>query len=332
VLGGLKPFIASDRVRHTGNSNFSDRVSAFREFNRFYTQKIGILREGYLGSLLPLTKVRVLYEIANRKKTTASELSRELALDPGYLSRIIKDYSRKNMIQRSRSMSDGRESILRLTKHGRKTFASLNDRAQIEISDLVRAIPANDQKRLIEAMNTIERVFSPTKSGGTPYVLRNPHPGDLGWIVHRHGTIYAEEYGWNEEFEGLVAKIIAHFIEHFDPKRERFWIAERNNEILGCVCLVKKSAKVAQLRLLLVEPNARGLGIGTRLVQECTIFAKEAGYQRITLWTNSVLLAARNIYQKEGYELKQKERRNMFGHDLVNETWELKLTYSEKQP
>jgi DNA-binding MarR family transcriptional regulator/N-acetylglutamate synthase-like GNAT family acetyltransferase len=286
---------------------------------------MGILREGYLGSSLPLTKVRVLYEIANRKKTTASELSRELALDPGYLSRIIKDYSSKNMIQRSRSTFDCRESFLRLTKYGRKTFATLNDRAQTEISDLLRTIPASDQKRLIEAMDAIEHVFHPTGRDKTPYILRDPRPGDFGWVVHRHGTLYAEEYGWNEEFEALVSKIVAHFIEHFDSKRERFWIAERSGEIVGCVCLVKKSTKVAQLRLLLVEPDARGIGIGRRLVQECTIFAKEAGYRKITLWTNSVLLAARNVYQKEGYELKRKERHNMFGHDLVGETWDLEL-------
>ena len=314
-----------DLVRQTDSSNFNNRVSAFREFNRFYTQKIGVLRDGYLGGSLSLTRVRVLYEIANRKKTTASELSRDLALDPGYLSRIVKAFSRENIIERSRSTTDGRESFLRLTNDGRRVFVSLNDRAEIEISGLLNSIPPIQQERLIEAMQTIEHAFHPEQKHEVQYSLRAPRPGDLGWIVYRHGAVYAQEYGWNQEFEGLVAKIVAHFIEHYCPERERFWIAEMNGEIVGCVCIVQKSRAVAQLRLLLVEPKARGLGIGSRLVRECTTFAKNAGYEKITLWTNSVLRKARKVYQSEGYRLKHKERHHSFGHDLTSETWELRL-------
>jgi DNA-binding MarR family transcriptional regulator/N-acetylglutamate synthase-like GNAT family acetyltransferase len=325
ALGVPRRFTASGQVTQTVNATFNDRVSAFRHFNRFYTQKIGILKEGYLGSSLSLAKVRVLYEIAQREKTTASELSKELALDPGYLSRIIRDYSRNNVIKRSRSKADGRETLLRLTKDGLKAFEALNNRAQDQISTLLKSIPVADQDRLIGAMRTIEGVLGSGEKGKTPYLLRPPRPGDMGWVVHRHGALYSQEYGWDEQFEALVARIVADFMEHFDAKRERCWIAERNGEIVGCIFLVKKSVTVAQLRLLLVEPNARGLGIGRRLVEECTTFAKQAGYRKITLWTNSVLHAARHIYQKSGYKLVSKERHHSWGHDLVSETWELKL-------
>jgi len=312
-------------VRQTVNPTFNDRVSALRQFNRFYTQKVGILKEGYLGSSLSLAKVRVLYEIAYRKKTTASELSKALALDPGYLSRIIRDYSRNNVIRRSRSKADGRETLLQLTNDGRRTFRSLNNRAEDEVRELLNSIGVADQNRLIIAMHTIEDVLGSRETKETPYLLRPPRPGDMGWVVHRHGAIYSQEYGWDKGFEALVARIVADFMEHFDAQRERCWIAERDAEIVGSVFLVKKSAKVAQLRLLLVEPNARGLGIGRRLVEECTSFAKAVGYRKITLWTNSVLHAARCIYRKSGYKLVRKEKYHDWGHDLVSETWELKL-------
>jgi DNA-binding MarR family transcriptional regulator len=325
VLGDHRQFTASSQVRQTVNPTVNDRVSAFRRFNRFYTQKVGILKEGYLGSSLPLAKVRVLYEIAHREKTTASELSKVLALDPGYLSRIIRDCSRNNVIRRSRSKADGRENLLELTNDGRKAFKSLNNRAQDEVRTLLNSIGVADQNRLIGAMHTIEDMLGSREMKKTPYLLRPPRPGDMGWVVHRHGAIYSQEYGWDERFEALVARIVADFMEHFDAKRERCWIAERDAEIVGSVFLVKKSATVAQLRLLLVEPNARGLGIGTRLVEECTSFARAAGYRKITLWTNSVLHAARHTYRKSGYRLVRKESHQSWGHSLVSETWELQL-------
>ena len=323
--GAPRRFTASGQVTQTANASLNGRVSAFRQFNRFYTQKIGVLREGYLGSRLSLAKVRVLYEIAHRENTTAKELGKELALDPGYLSRIISEYSRSNVIKRSRSKADGRENLLGLTKGGRKFFQSLNNRSEEEIRTLLNSIRVADQNRLIGAMRTIEDVLGSGESNEPPYLLHPPRPGDMGWVVHRHGILYSQEYGWEERFEALVARIVADFMEHYDAKRERGWIAERNGENVGCVFLVKKSATVAQLRLLLVEPNARGLGIGRKLVEECTTFAKAVGYRKITLWTNSVLHAARHIYQKSGYKLVRKERQHNWGHDLVSETWELKL-------
>ena len=312
-------------MKQTVNSTFEDRVSAFRHFNRFYTQKIGVLKEGYLCSPLSLAKVRVLYEIAHREKTTAKKLSKELALDPGYLSRIVSYYSHNNVIKRSRSKADGRETVLQLASNGRKIFASLNNRAQDEISKLLDSIPLTSQRRLIGAMLAIEGVLGSGKRSKMPYLLRSPCPGDMGWVVHRHGALYAEEYGWDERFEALVARIVADFMENFNATQERCWIAEMDGEIVGSAFLVKKSQTVAQLRLLLVEPNARGLGIGRRLVEECTLFAKAAGYRKITLWTNSVLTAARHIYQKSGYKLVQKEKHHSWGHNLISETWELTL-------
>ena len=269
--------------------------------------------------------MRVLYEIAQRRNTTATELNKGLALDPGYLSRIINEHSRSNLIKRSRSKADGRETLLELTSNGRRVFHSLNNRSEKEIRTLLNNVSANDQSRLIGAMRTIENVLGSGENVQVPYLLRQPRPGDMGWVVHRHGTLYSQEYGWNEQFEALVARIVADFMEHFDAKRERGWIAERNGENIGSVFLVKKSATVAQLRLLLVEPSARGLGVGRRLVEQCTTFAKSVGYRKITLWTNSVLHAARHIYQKSGYKLVRKESHHSWGHDLVSETWELKL-------
>ena len=310
------------------NASLDERISAFRQFNRFYTQKIGILKQGYLGSKLSLAKVRVLYEISHRENTTAKELSEELALDPGYLSRIISEYSRSNVIKRSRSKVDGRENLLELTEAGRKLFQSLNNRSEKETRTLLNSISSADQNRLIGAMRTMEDVLGPSESKQPSYLLRPPRPGDMGWVVNRHGVLYSQEYGWNERFEALVARIVADFMKNYDAKRERSWIAERNGENLGCVFLVKKSTTVAQLRLLLVEPNARGLGIGRRLVEECTSFAKVVGYRKITLWTNSVLHAARHIYQSSGYKLVRKERHHSWGQDLTSETfetWELKL-------
>jgi len=309
-------------VAETG---FDARVAAVRRFNRFYTKQIGLLHEGYLESPFSLSEVRVLYELAHREKPTAAELGRELGLDAGYLSRILRGFERRHLVERTASKADGRQSHLALTKRGRAAFAPLQARSHSDIGAMLGKLSGADQKRVLEAMNTIEGRLGARPEGTTAYVLRPHQPGDMGWVVHRHGALYAQEYGWDEQFEALVASIVAEFIQHYDPKRERAWIAEKDGEIVGSVFLVKQSATVAKLRLLLVEPRARGLGIGARLVGECVRFARQAGYRKIMLWTNSVLRAARRIYKSAGFRLVHRERHRSFGHDLVGETWELPL-------
>ena len=306
-------------------NTFDENASTFRQFNRFFTQKIGVLDEDYLGSRFSLSKVRVLYELAHRRKATATEIGKELGLDAGYLSRIISNFAEEGLIDSKPSKTDGRQAILQLTKQGLKTFATLNARAEEKAATMLNPLTANERERLFDAMRTVESVLGGQHNTESSYALRTTHAGDLGWIVHRHGALYFQEYGWDEHFEGLVASIVAEFVEHLDPKRERCWIAEKDHEIVGCVFLVKKSATVAQLRLLLVEPKARGLGVGTRLVDECTAFAKSVGYRSIILWTNDVLHAARHVYEKAGYRLVREENHHSFGHDLVGETWKLKL-------
>jgi len=303
----------------------SQQVEAVRRFNRFYTQKIGVLREGLLNSPFSLAEVRVLYELAQRKDPTASELAKDLALDAGYLSRILRGFKKQGLIARQPSTSDSRRSHLSLTAKGQRTFAKLNSRSQNDVADALRQLPAIDQNRLIGAMQTIERLLGPKSENKVPYIIRLHQNGDMGWIIHRHGSLYAQEYRWDEQFEGLVAEIVAKFIQHHDPKRERCWIAEKDGEIVGSVFLVARSKTVGQLRLLLVEPSARGLGIGARLVDECIRFARQAGYRKITLWTNDVLHAARHIYQKAGFQLIHEGPHHSFGHDLVEQTWELVL-------
>jgi DNA-binding MarR family transcriptional regulator/GNAT superfamily N-acetyltransferase len=302
------------------------RVAALRRFNRFYTRRIGVLQEELLSSPFSLTEARVLYELAHRAQPTASELARELGLDAGYLSRILGSFERRGLIGRQPSKVDARQSLLSLTGAGREAFAPLDERSRTEIGAMLQPLPASAQARLIEAMRTIESLLGAPTEPSAPYLLRTHQPGDVGWIMHRHGVLYAEEYGFDESFEALVAKVAAEFVESFEPKRERCWIAEREGEIVGSVLLVRASDEVAKLRLLLVEPAARGLGIGARLVEECERFARRAGYRRITLWTNSILHAARHIYEKAGYRLIREEPHHSFGQDLVGETWELELT------
>ncbi len=301
------------------------RVAAVRRFNRFYTRQIGLLQEGYLKSPFSLSEVRVLYELAHRERPTATELGRDLGLDAGYLSRILRGFQKRGFLKRAPSAHDGRLAHLSLTPRGQAAFAPLNTRSHEDIGLMLGALPATEQARLVRAMHTIEEILGAQPEQKVPYLLRPHRPGDMGWVVHRHGAIYAQEYGWDERFEALVARIAATFIERYDPKRERCWIAEKDGEIVGSAFLVKRSKTVAQLRLMLVEPKARGLGIGARLVDECVRFARDNGYRKITLWTNSVLLAARHIYQKAGFRLVHKERHHSFGHTLVGETWDLTL-------
>jgi DNA-binding MarR family transcriptional regulator/N-acetylglutamate synthase-like GNAT family acetyltransferase len=286
---------------------------------------VGLLRDGYLESPFSLTEARVLYEIANREHAVAAELTKELGLDAGYLSRILAAFRQRRLIERRASADDARRSELRLTQKGRSVFTSLDARSRDDIGTQLARLAVADQERLVGAMGTVERLLGEPQATGGGYVLRGPRSGDYGWVVQRHGALYAEEYGWSEEFEGLVAGIVGKFVEHLDPKRERCWIAERDGDNVGCVFAVRQSASVAKLRLLLVEPRARGLGIGKRLVDECITFSRAAGYKKLRLWTNSVLRAARHIYEEAGFELVAEESHHSFGKDLVGETWELKL-------
>ena len=302
-----------------------EKIEAVRRFNRFYTRQIGVLRESWAESPFSLAEVRVLYELAHHDDLTAGELGTELGLDRGYLSRILQSFEKRGFVKKTRSEKDARQTHLALTAKGRKVFAPINNRSQQDVGSMLDALPATDQKILIESMHTIERLLGDKSEPKVPYILRTHHPGDMGWIVHRHGVLYSEEYGWDEQFEALAARITSDFIKNFDPKRERCWIAEREGEIVGSVFLVKKSKTVAQLRLLLVEPNTRGLGIGTRLVEECIRFARQKGYRKIVLWTNDVLKAARRVYEEAGFIMVREEPHRSFGGDLVGQYWELAL-------
>jgi DNA-binding MarR family transcriptional regulator/N-acetylglutamate synthase-like GNAT family acetyltransferase len=300
------------------------RIAAVRRFNRFYTRRIGLLDDGYLRSPFSLTEVRVLYELAHREQTTGAELARDLGLDPGYLSRMLRTFLRRGLITRTASGEDGRVTLLALTSRGRKAFTPLDAKAREQVGAMLGAIPSSAQERLVASMRAIESALATTASA--PRVtLRRHRPGDMGWVVQRHGVLYWEEYGWDERFEALVAGIVAKFIEHLDPKRERCWIAELDGEPVGSVFCVKQSTAVAKLRLLLVEPRARGLGIGRRLVDECIAFARSAGYREMVLWTNDVLVAARHIYERAGFTLVESERHTSFGKRLVGENWRLRL-------
>jgi DNA-binding MarR family transcriptional regulator/GNAT superfamily N-acetyltransferase len=312
-------------VNQATEDNFKRRIEVVRSFNRFFTKQIGVLHEGLLESRFSLAEVRVLYELAHRRSPTAREIASELNLDAGYLSRILRCFEEHGLLSRTPSGIDGRQSHLGLTKKGQKVFAPLNARASDEIAALLGKLSSAEQNRLVAAMQTIERLLSSQPVSKTPYLLRQHQPGDMGWVVYQHGVLYAREYGWDEQFEALVAEITARFIQNFDPKRERCWIAEIDGENVGSVFLVKKSETVAQLRLLLVDPKARGHGIGKRLVSECERFARQAGYRKIVLWTNSVLDASRHIYEEAGYRLIQEAPHHKFGHDLVGQTWELEL-------
>jgi DNA-binding MarR family transcriptional regulator/GNAT superfamily N-acetyltransferase len=301
-------------------------VEIVRSFNRFYTRQIGLLDEGLLDSPFSLTEVRVLYELAHREQPTAVDLCRDLALDPGYLSRLLRSFEKQELIEKKGAPSDARRNLLSLTGKGRKTFEPLDIRSDEQVGAMLGRLSPAKQRELTHAMTTIESVLGPEEKTANAYLLRQHSPGDIGWVVQRHGELYWREYRYDERFEALVAKIAGDFIENLDPTRECCWIAERNGENVGSVFLVQKSRTISKLRLLLVEPSSRGLGIGGRLVAECVRFARAAGYKKMILWTQSELLAARAIYQKAGFRLVGKKRHQDWGRsDLVAETWELKL-------
>jgi DNA-binding MarR family transcriptional regulator/N-acetylglutamate synthase-like GNAT family acetyltransferase len=300
----------------------SDQV---RRFNRFYTRRIGVLQEGYLSSPFSLAEVRVLYELAHQPSTTASELARQLGLDRGYLSRILRKFGERGLLDRTRSKRDGREQHLDLTPLGQSTLTPLETSAREQIGALLDQLSEVQQQRMVNAMATIENLLEESAAERTYQLRTESIPGDFGWVVQRHGAIYAEEYGFDLTFEALVASIVAKFVDHYDPACERVWIAERDGERLGCVFLVKVSRRVAKLRLFLVEPDTRGMGIGRRMVSELIAFARASGYYTIRLWTQSCLLAARHIYAEFGFKLIDQEPNHGFGVDLISETWELRL-------
>jgi DNA-binding MarR family transcriptional regulator/N-acetylglutamate synthase-like GNAT family acetyltransferase len=299
-------------------------VAAVRHFNRFYTRLIGVLEEGQAASSHSLTELRVFYELAHRDDPVAADLASDLGIDAGYLSRIINKFARAGLVAKVASATDGRRQRLRLTEDGHAAFAPLERATERQIAALIAPLDAAGQERLVAAMATIEALLGPGRPQA-PYVLRPHRPGDMGWVVHRQAVLYAREYGWDDTFEALVAEIAAKFITDLDPKRERCWIAERDGEILGAVFVVAASDEEAKLRLLYVEPEARGLGIGRRLVGECVRFARDTGYRRLGLWTNDVLVAARRIYETAGFRLVRSEAHHSFGKDLVGEFWELEL-------
>ncbi|MBU1361231.1 MAG: bifunctional helix-turn-helix transcriptional regulator/GNAT family N-acetyltransferase [Gammaproteobacteria bacterium] len=305
-----------------------EAVKAVRRFNRFYTRRIGVL-DPYLGSEFSLTDVRVLYELAHREQAVASEIAKDLGLDGGYLSRVLRRFEHAGWLQRESDPGDGRQSLLRLTEAGHAAFAPLQEKSRAEARALLAQLAPAQQQQLIEAMRTVESLIdAPARVPQKPRtaVLREPAPGDIGWVVQQHGEIYAREYGWNSEFEALVADIAAGFLRKFKPGLERCWIAELDGERVGAVFVVRKSATVAQLRMLILAPRARGLGLGARLTDECIQFARQAGYRRMELWTNSCLLAARGIYAARGFELVKSEPYQGFGQSLVGETWSLRLS------
>jgi DNA-binding MarR family transcriptional regulator/GNAT superfamily N-acetyltransferase len=307
-------------------------AAAVRRFNRFYTRQIGVLRKTFLDSPYSLGEARVLYEIASRRAPTASDIARVLDLDPGYLSRLLRSFERRGLIRRTASPRDARQSHLSLSPRGRRAFGPLERRSQRDAATMLSRLRPADRSQLIAAMHTIENLLgagddAAQKGSGNrrSYTLRAPAPGEFGWIVRRHAEVYAQEYGWGEPFEGLCAQIVADFANDYDPKRERCWIAEMDGQPVGCVFLVEDSEKVARVRLLLVDPKARGLGLGARLVDECVRFARRAGYAKITLWTHSALSAARHVYQKAGFRLTGTEQHNSWGRPVTSEFYDLEL-------
>ncbi|MED5598860.1 bifunctional helix-turn-helix transcriptional regulator/GNAT family N-acetyltransferase [Janthinobacterium sp. P210006] len=293
-----------------------ERTEIVRRFNRFYTRQIGVLHEHLLDSAFSLTEVRILYELAHQAQLTSADLCRELGLNAGYLSRVIAGFEKQGLIAKTRSPTDARAVQLQLTEQGQRTLAPLVDASRREVAAMLERLPPAAQQELVDAMGQIQGLLGePSPS----YLLRNPQPGDMGWIIHRQAVLYAQEYGWNNEYEALVAEILAKFVREFDPTRERCWIAEKDGKVIGSIFIVRQDDTTAKLRLLYVDPCARGLGIGSRLVDECLRFSRQAGYTKMVLWTNSILTDARRIYDKAGFQLVEEEAHHSFGKDLVGQ-------------
>jgi len=310
-------------VSHTLDAH----IAAVRRFNRFYTRQIGLLRRSYLGSPFSLTEMRVLYEIAHAGNPSAADIARKLDVDAGYLSRMLRNFEQRGLVARARSKADARQSHLALTSHGRRTFEPIDQRSQHEVGAMLARLSTARQSRLLASMRRIEELLdTQSEPATTPsYILRAPKPGDFGWIISRHATLYAEEYGWKGPFEAMCAQIVADYLAKHDPRRERCWIAERDGENAGSIMLAKESEDVARIRLLLIEPAARGHGLGVRLVEECISFARKAKYRKVTLWTHSVLTTARRIYERAGFELVASKKHRSWGKPVVGETWDLEL-------
>jgi DNA-binding MarR family transcriptional regulator/N-acetylglutamate synthase-like GNAT family acetyltransferase len=308
------------------NAQTQPQIEAVRRFNRFYTRRIGVLQEGLLDSPWSLTEVRVMYEVAHRPGVAAAELATDLGLDRGYLSRILRRFEDEGLLARETATTDARRRHLRLTTKGKRTFAPLDKRSRQQVDALLGTLDDDGRQRLLSALQTVERTLAPATPSKAEAILRGYRPGDIGWVVQRHGELYFREYGYDERFEALVAGIVARFVERFDPARERCWIAELDGERAGSIFLVAQSKTIAKLRLLLVEPAARGLGLGRRLVTECIAFARGAGYRKVVLWTQGELDAARHLYAEAGFSKIGESRHDSFGRQgLVAETWELKL-------
>ena len=299
-------------------------VSAIRGFNRFYTRKIGVV-DGVASNPFSLAEARVLYELAHREQPTATDIRKELGLDAGYMSRILREFERRKLVTREQSKTDERQRFLSLTAKGREAFAPLDERSNRDVAAMLEKLSPTERKQLVDAVRTVGRLLGDKAEPRTPYLLRQHQPGDMGWIVHRQAILYAEEYGWDGTYEALAAEIVAQFINNYDPKCERCWIAEKDGERVGAVFVAKASGETAKLRLLHVEPEVRGLGIGKRLVDECVRFARQAGYQKMTLWTQDILHAARHLYKQAGFRIVREEQHHSFGKDLTAETWELDL-------
>jgi DNA-binding MarR family transcriptional regulator/GNAT superfamily N-acetyltransferase len=316
---------AARPLKDEGSGPDSQQIGAVREFNRFYTRQLGLLNRDFLTSEWTLTEVRVLYEIATRAGVTAREMANDLQLDEAYLSRILAKFRRRRLIKRSTSALDARQQLIELTPTGRAAFSPLDRSATRQIEQMLAPLTAADRASLVDSMVRLKELLQPERDTQAPYTLRPLRIGDIGWITHRQGILYAEEYGWDASYEALVAEILGAFVKTFDSKRETAWVAERRGNIVGAVFLVRASDRIGKLRLLYVEPSARGLGIGRKLVSLCIDGARERGYRTLTLWTNDVLVAARRIYEATGFRLTAEQRHRSFGKDLVGQTWELDL-------
>jgi DNA-binding MarR family transcriptional regulator/N-acetylglutamate synthase-like GNAT family acetyltransferase len=306
-------------------SGFEQRIGAVRRFARFYTRRIGLLDEGLLDSPFSLSQARVLYELAQQREATATALASALDIDHGYLSRILRGFAERDLIVRRRDKNDGRQVVISLTTKGHKAFAALDHRSQRETGDLLKHLDEAEQVRVVTAMDIIERLIGGDAAPERRVTLRSHRPGDMGWVVARHGALYAAEYGWSSHIEAITAEIVSGFLKTHDPARERCWIAEMNGEPVGSIFLVRDSDDVARIRLLIVDPKGRGLGIGRMLVEASIAFARAAGYRKITLWTHAVLTAARAIYQQQGFRLVEQWVHDDFGKPEPSETWELTL-------